>query len=320
MFPSKTILRFRASPESHPYVAVVLAEGGNVLEVKRGGVAKREIYSSVIDWLHSIPEHPTMEQLDVQSNKDDVDDTEDEKVEVQEKGVEEKKKKEQKEKKEKVIKEKKAKLNLIPTSLRNPAVQWTYHIHSLIKEARSDLLKSQPVILAFNHLVDVLLKHNQHTYSFVPQRCMKYITGIHVTDVKSLKEICEVRTNSVIHQPDTGRYIIRSNYSFSKHSAVENKELEEAICREILEAYGALFDLIKDDLVPYVTRRQKETLTKKNAKDMIRLSERMELTQSVYEKELKRRQQLLERFTQNHEKQMERLRESMVRLMITEKQ
>jgi DNA polymerase III delta prime subunit len=124
----------------------------------------------------------------------------------------------------------------------------------------------------------------------------------------------------VIHQPDTGRYIIRSNYSFSKHSAVENKELEEAICREILEAYGALFDLIKDDLVPYVTRRQKETLTKKNAKDMIRLSERMELTQSVYEKELKRRQQLLERFTQNHEKQMERLRESMVRLMITEKQ
>jgi hypothetical protein len=124
----------------------------------------------------------------------------------------------------------------------------------------------------------------------------------------------------VIHQPDTGRYIIRSKYSFNKHNSVENKELEEAIYREILEAYGALFDLVKDDLIPYVTRRQKEIVTKKNAQDMIRLSERMELTQSVYEKELKRRQLLLERFTQNHEKQMEHLRESMVRLMITEKQ
>jgi hypothetical protein len=173
MFPSKTILRFRASPESHPYVAVVLAEGGNVLEVKRGGVAKREIYSSVIDWLTSIPEHPTMEQLDVQSNKDeDGDKKEGEDAEdKKEKEVKEVKEvnevnevKEKREKKEKVIKEKKAKLNLIPTSLRNPAVQWTYHIHSLIKEARSDLLKSQPVILAFNHLVDVLLKHNQHTF------------------------------------------------------------------------------------------------------------------------------------------------------------
>jgi hypothetical protein len=325
-FPSKTILRFRATTDSDPYVAVVLAEGGNILEVKRGGVVKREIYSSVEEWLQSIDERPTVEQLEVKSNSDESHETDTKEPAAQingSDGVESKSlggkrktgkkggKEEEKEKEKE--KEKKVKLNL-STSDKTPAVQWARHLHRIIKEAHSSLLTNQAVIVAFNRLVDVLLKHRMHVFSFVPSSCDKYRSGIEISDRDSLKKICTIRANSVSYSEDSGRYIIRSMYG-SNRSTPETRDLEDKVNEEILEAYRCLFDLVKDHVVPYIHKKNDERIAKKNMNDMIRLSERIERIQSVYEEELKRRQKQLEYFTMSHEKHMASLREAMARVM-----
>jgi hypothetical protein len=320
-FPSQTILRFRASPEANPYVAIVLVEGGNLLEVKRGGVSKRVIYSSLEEWLESMDEHPTVDQLEARSKDDSGDEKEvasasDSKSESEPKAVKPAKA-EKSEKGEKPKKEKKVKLNLIPRSQRNHAMGWTHHIHKIIKEAKPALLNDPRVILAFNHLVDVLLQHNAHIITtFGDSRYTKYTSGIDITDIESLKKGCRVRLNSVFFDKDHNRYVIRSEY-YGRHDVKtpEQQAMEQTIYEDVLKAYLSLFDLIKQDVIPFMEQRAKAMKEKQNSDRILALSERMENLQTAYEKEIARRQALIARFTQSHERQMAGLRSSMMVLM-----
>jgi hypothetical protein len=314
-FPSQTILRFRASPEADPYVAIVLVEGGNLLEVKRGGVSKRVIYSSLEEWLESIDEHPTVDQLEARS-KDDSGDEKEVASESEPKAMKAVKAVKA-EKAEKPKKEKKVKLNLIPRSQRNHAMGWTYHIHKIIKEAKPALLNDPRIILAFNHLVDVLLQHNAHIITtFGVAHYTKYTSGINITDVESLKTGCRVRLNSVFFDKDNHRYVIRSEY-YGRHEikTPEQQVMEQTIYEDVLKAYLPLFDLIKQDVIPFMEQQAKANEAKKISDRILYLSERMENLQTAHEKELKRRMTLIKQFSQSHEKQMAEIRTTMILLM-----
>ncbi len=313
-FPSQTILRFRPSSEAEPYVAIVLVEGGNILEVKRGGVTKRVIYSSIEEWLDSIDEHPTVDQLETRS-KDELNDEKESKELKKEANT--KAKTGAKVKEEKPVKEKKVKLNLIPRTERNYAIEWTYHIHKIIKEANPTLLTNKDVILAFNHLVDVLLQHVKHVVTTVSSsRYAKYTTGIDITDIESLKRVCQVRLDSVFYNTDNNRYVIRSHYYGSTAiKTPESLKMQQDIYEEILAAYLPLFELIKKDVIPYMEQQAKAIKNKENSDRILYLSERMESLQNVYEKELARRKSLIVRFTQSHERQLAELRSTLAAIM-----
>jgi hypothetical protein len=194
---------------------------------------------------------------------------------------------------------------------------WTYHIHKIMKEAKPALLNDQRVVLAFNHLVDVLLQHNAHIITtFGDSRYTKYTSGIDITDIESLKKGCRVRLNSVFFDKDNNRYVIRSEY-YGRHDVKtpEQQAMEQTIYEDVLKAYLSLFELIKQDVIPFMEQRAKAMKEKQNSDRILALSERMENLQSNYEREIARRQALIARFTQSHERQMAGLRSSMMVLM-----
>jgi hypothetical protein len=271
-------------------------------------------------------EHPTVDQLEARSKDDSGDEKEVETKSESEptakkaqKAVKAQKtqKAEKEEKAEKPKKEKKVKLNLIPRSQRNHAMGWTHHIHKIIKEAKPALLNDPRVVLAFNHLVDVLLQHNAHIITtFGDSRYTKYTSGIDITDIESLKKGCRVRLNSVFFDKDYNRYVIRSEY-YGRHDVKtpEQQAMEQTIYEDVLKAYLSLFELIKQDVIPFMEQRAKAMKEKQNSDRILALSERMENLQTAYEKEIARRQALIARFTQSHERQMMGLRNNMMVLM-----
>jgi hypothetical protein len=125
-----------------------------------------------------------------------------------------------------------------------------------------------------------------------------------------------VRLNSVFFDKDNNRYVIRSEY-YGRHDVKtpEQQAMEQTIYEDVLKAYLSLFELIKQDVIPFMEQRAKAMKEKQNSDRILALSERMENLQSNYEREIARRQALIARFTQSHERQMAGLRSSMMVLM-----
>lgn len=307
-FTRNTIIRYHPKDGSEHYTAVMLED--ELLEVKRAGLTVKQTYPSMDKWLESLPGSPVLTDIvfHLPGNEDRV---EEEKEETAQEVKPVKPVEPVKPVKEK--KKAKAKFNLIPMKEPILSTRWTLHLHRMMKEANPALLKREDVILAFNALVDVLLEYQSHVYSCIPSVAHRYSTGVDIeknTAKEPLKDMCEVQMKSVHVSPETARVVIRHRYYSRK---IYTKE-EEQIRSRIVEAYMPLFALIREDVLPYMERRNAAFMEKKTDAMIHQIVDRMESLQAKHQEELEKRQNAINQFVDRHDREIALMRTTIAKI------
>ena len=111
------------------------------------------------------------------------------------------------------------------------SLPWARHIYTLIHEhhntCNSGLLQREDIRDAYNHLVDVLTDHAQQLRTCIPLKSSRYEKGIQISELKY--------------------YIIPIH-------TMSNDELLSIVT----SAYRPLYNLLCDNVVPYMERIAKE--------------------------------------------------------------
>jgi hypothetical protein len=231
--------------------------------------------------------------------------------------VEEKQEKQEKQEKpkkaQKEAKPKKVVLRMLKTTEHVPATRWTTHLHRIIKEANPSLLKDPAVIHAFHALIEVLLKHQEHVYGFGPCNRKKYEFGLNLDahPEDPLRDICEVRWKSVYYDQESGRPVIRSRY-YQRLDGSPEREFE--VRDEIIRVYRVLFDLIKADILPYMSHMVSENGKREKNKMIQHIMERMERLQMIHDHTIERNRETIQKLEEHHERRMNECRDMIARL------
>lgn len=234
-------------------------------------------------------------------------------VEVEQAEAEAEQMKKRKRGKTKEVKPKKVVLRVLKPTEHVPATRWTVHLHRLIKEANPSLLKDPAVIIAFNTLTEVLLKHQEHVYGFGPCSRNKYLRGVNLDahPDNPLMDICEIRWKFVLYDKDTGRLVIRSQY----HRRLDGPpEDEKAVRDEVISTYRVLFDLIKADVIPYMNRMASEKEKRDTSRSIQNVMKKMERLQMDYDRTIENHHQTLQRLERQHNTRMNEYRDIIARL------
>ena len=190
MFPLHSVLRYHLSNDAH-YTAKVLREG--VLQIKGG---PRRIYSSVEEWLITLPGSPEPSMLIVTSENDEK----------------EQRKQLRKQQSEQQMNEKKKTTWHVPPA-RNMvrSLPWARYVYDLIREHHrvcdSGLLQREDMRIAYNHFVHVLTEHSNQLRTCPPLRPYRYLRGVHISEIKhyiipihtmSMDELISIVTSAYI--------------------------------------------------------------------------------------------------------------------------
>lgn len=308
-YPARTLLRYY-SPSTDAHDTALVLEVGGVLQVKRASEPVKIAFDSVEAWLDSLPEKPSLSQMEVVLPEEKEEKKEEEKTSN---GRGKKKEKEEKkEKKEK--KEKPPTLRLIHPSKGIHSTIWTLHVYRIMKEANPALIRRPDIIEAFNALVQYLIDQSNHILSYNLSTHLRYTLGVNIdTNPPNhpLRGMCEVRMNCMSLNPATRRYIFHNIYP--RLDRIPDLTPEgQAIQDRIVTLYRALFHLIREDVVPYMEQKEKEQRRKECERTVEKLVERMEVEQDRYDREMKDMRERMVRKEKNHEKRMEDFRKQII--------
>jgi hypothetical protein len=143
------------------------------------------------------------------------------------------------------------------------STRFTNYIYEMIKEAKPELLSNDLVKIAFNDLIDSILKYKESITTNFPSKHLKY-------NKWNINDFNQLISNSW-------------NYCF---------ETDDAIIKigsnEITDKFMILYDLIKRDVVPYMEIKQHEIRSKKTIESYINIIERLEIDIKKYEKIIKK--------------------------------
>jgi hypothetical protein len=187
--------------------------------------------------------------------------------------VETKTKRVAKPKTQKVAKVKVDKYNGFKVPIKSRVVtKWTIHIYDMIKEANTELLNNEAVKDAYNNLVDCLIKYEGKVETWIPSRYDKYKIGI------KLKNDYH---NSLQGIPGTWTI-----YTWQEQNGLNFKSEIKEKSTDILTTYAVLYDLIKQDVVPYMELKQHELTSKKDIECYHRTMEKLESDIKVFERSI----------------------------------
>ena len=224
MFELNSILRYYPidAVDGVHYTALFLEEG--VLQIKGGA---RMMFPTVEDWLQSLPGSPDPSMIQVST-----------KLAEQQKHTE----------KRKNVQKDKKKWNV--PALRNIArsLPWARHIYTMIRECDKALLQREDMRDAFNHLVHILLEHNEIIQSSAPYKFQRYTHGISV-----------VNDNVVCYSNNN----IRGYVQYLPH--VTREQYVESL-NAIYTAYQPLYVLLHDTVVPFMEQKYRELCKKRDLK------------------------------------------------------
>jgi len=322
-YPNRTLLRYYSKVDETHDTALVLEDGG-ILHLKRASQPVKVRFESVEAWLASLPEKPSVEELEIvepseQGGAVAEQREREEKAAGEEKtaGVE-KKKKATKKKEEKPKKEPLPALLLIPTRRQIPSTYWTHHLYRMMREANPSLLRRPDVIHAFNALVQVLLDHQAHIMSHTPSSVKRYCEGVDIEKnplEHPLRGMCSIRMNSVGRNPNTGNLVLRFPYQYHNFDSTPSLIADElAIRNQIVATYQTLFALIRDDVLPYMKRKDGEYRARWIDKGIEQIVRRMEAFREQHEKEVKRRMVAMVELEARHERSMVTFRANIAKM------
>jgi len=162
MFPIHSVLRYYPSNDVH-YTAKMMEEG--VFQIKGG---PRHMYSSVEEWLNTLPGSPDPSKLIITSEHDENE---------QRKKLRDQKKTEKK----------KTTWHVPPARNMLRSLPWARYVYGLIREhtrvCGSGLLQREDMRLAYNHLVKVLTEHSHQLRTCTPLSTFRYKRGMHISEL-----------------------------------------------------------------------------------------------------------------------------------------
>ena len=218
MFPLHSVLRYYPSNDIH-YTAKMIREG--VLQIKGG---PRCMYSSVEEWLDTLPGSPDPSRLLVTSAADEN------------------------ERRKQLLKQKRTEKQ--NTSWHIPSLQtmagslpWARYIYTLIREhhqvCSSGLLRREDMRLAYNHLVRILTEYSHQLRTCPPLHTYRYRRGIQISELEN--------------------FII----------PIHHLSIDELI-QIITNAYRPLYEMLCENVVPYMERIAKERRKKQTIRTLTR--------------------------------------------------
>lgn len=174
MFPLHSVVRYHLSNDIH-YTAKILQDG--VLQLKGG---PRQLYSSMEEWLSTIPGSPEASALVMTSEYD-----------------ENERRKQQR--KQKLVQKKQTTWHVPSTRMMIRSLPWARYLFDLIREhsrvCDSGLLQREDMRLAYNHFVQVLTDHSDQLRTCPPLKSCRYERGIHISELEHY--IIPIRTMSM---------------------------------------------------------------------------------------------------------------------------
>ena len=141
-------------------------------------------------------------------------------------------------------------LRVPPAKTAVKSTLWARHVYLLYQELISSHLTSDAVIDAYNAFVDRLAAHDDILETYLPPRSMRYRQGL------------------VYESLSFQRYLDGSIPGFFKNENEvwrhpQLKEAHKQIVEDMKSAYKVLYDLVKDDLIPALKRKEQEEKVKK---------------------------------------------------------
>jgi hypothetical protein len=325
-YPNRTLLRYYSTERETHDTALVL-EGGEVLHVKQNSQPIKKKYPSVEAWLESLPDTPSIDQLEVtepgEEKEKEEKDTKKEKGAKKEKEKEvetkEKKTRSKKGKGEETEEKKKAPVPLlIRMSKQIPSTYWTHHLYRMMREANPLLLKRVDVVEAFNALVQFLLDNQAHIVSYDLTGRTRYREGVEIEKNPMdhpLKGMCSIRMNTVARNPETGNLLLRYPYMYDNPNITPKLSAEEMELRDqLIVMYQAWFVLVKDDILPYMKQRDNEIIKQEKDKRIESIARRIQALEENHNKEVERRQRQILSLQEKHERMISVQRSLIARL------
>ena len=167
MFPLHSVLRYYLSNDIH-YTAKILEEG--VFQIKGGS---RHMYSSVEEWLNTLPGSPDPSKLVVTSKHDENEQRKQLCKQLRE---------------QKLVEKKKTTWHVPPARMMVRSLPWARYIYDLIREhhrvCSSGLLQREDMRLAYNHFVKVLTEHSHQLRTCPPLSPYRYLRGVHISELE----------------------------------------------------------------------------------------------------------------------------------------
>jgi hypothetical protein len=130
---------------------------------------------------------------------------------------------------------------------------WTKHIHRLLKELCPHLLEQEPVINAFNALINCLTTHRNVFQTFKTSVSYTYEVGINVTYIDVTYSTGKI-------------YTLKRLKGFPHRFHGVSQEQEQEISSDIYQHYMVLYEWIKRDIVPAMERKAHAINMEKNIK------------------------------------------------------
>ena len=189
-----------------------------------------------------------------------------------------------------VVQDPNAKVLRVPSAKTTvKSTLWARHVYLVYHELIPSHLASDAVIDAYNTFVDRLAAHDDILETYLPPRSMRYRQGL-------------------VHESlSFTRYLDGSIPGFFKNEngvwrQPELKEAHKRIVEDIKAFYKVLYDLVKDDLVPALKKKEHEEKVKKLVP---RLRKMIEDVERAMEGEKVRHERALEREQEEHEMRMQ---------------
>lgn len=162
------------------------------------------------------------------------------------------------------------------------STHWARHIYTMIKEANPALLQRDEIRDAYNNLVNCLIAHRDSLMSYSPYPGSKYHQGI---NYDTLQAFSSSRIMSIL--PESQLKLTPERF--------------KSMVATIYATYEPLYQLIKDDVVPYMTRivTERENKSKKDSytRNLNRLLEQQMKTIRQYQTTMAFMQKEIDRFT-----------------------
>lgn len=125
---------------------------------------------------------------------------------------------------------------------------WAIHIYTLIKHANKSLLKNNYVCVAYNNFVECLHKHSPRFLTWIPLN--QYKEGFR------------------LHSNPESFYGIPGRWAASASSTNINRDDLDACLNDIINNYMPLYNLVKDDVIPYMESKYANECKKKEIKTL----------------------------------------------------
>lgn len=293
-YPPKSILRFFPSPDQPLHYSAVILSNQSLLQVKTPTANTKQHFDSVEEWLQSIPENPTPNQLVIDENPvRKSSESSEKKTQLLDDG---KNQEETDWKNRKQIDLSKRK-TIYPLSYQSfRTFPWLRSIYQFIKEAKPSLLKEEVFIRAFNYLIEFMIRHSDHIVTYIPTfKKYKYDSPLtfSLSDLSPFKKFPVNIHTSFIVTPSTRHYHyqfmgVRDGYT----SSIILTEDGTKLINELYDIYQPVYELIKEDVIPYVEKKRKQNIATykiRHTKSVLnRVNKKFEHNRIVYEKGVER--------------------------------